>query len=120
MIVDPRPPRRRHGWALRWYRGEHRDGAWNVDDVRRWIDESAWQTRRFHLASLRRPVDAGLIYLGSHLTLLKFYPETGAEPVNATLEIMPDAGMAAVPVLPMFADDADTGPILTVSAVGTT
>lgn len=51
---DPRTLRRRAGWALRRYRGEHRDQAWSVTDLADQVARHAEQTRRYHLASLRR------------------------------------------------------------------
>lgn len=62
---DPRTLRRRTGWALRRYRGEHRSGAWSVASLAAAVAWGAELTQQQHLRSLRRPFDPRPIYLGT-------------------------------------------------------
>lgn len=116
---DPRTLRRRRGWALRRYRGEHRDKALTVGEIRDSIAARAHFARMAHLRSLRRPADPGPIYIGTMFERLHFYVPPGEIPegATATIEFMPDEALQMVPCLigpaapDTRADDADTGPI---------
>lgn len=85
------------GWRGRGrrHRGEHRDGALTVEEIRR---------------SLRtRMLDGDAIYLDTLLHNVKIYGVVSdATPgmYTATLEITPPAALAAIPVLPTPDDEA--------------
>lgn len=121
---DPRTLHRRHGWALRRYRGEHRDKALTVAEIRDSIDARAHATRIAHQRSLRRRPSGKppeMIHLDTVFATMKFYAAPGEMPedATATLTLMPDEGVQTL-VRPLIgeqgpahvtADDADTGPI---------
>lgn len=122
---DPRRLRRQRGWALRWYRGEHRGGAWSVTDLADQVARHAELVRRRHVRSLRRPFDPGSIFLGTRMTSLRFYatpgnPEDPFQIATLTWEQPEDQGTFPVlPGKPVNAEDADTGPVITATAKGT-
>lgn len=114
---DPRTLRRRRGWKLRHYRGDHRTGSETVAGLRVEIAVAAERTRRFHLQSLRRPTPTGPVWIGEYMTNLKFYGvPKDLEIGTAYLEIVPDQGETFVPFVDprveVIADDALTGPIV--------
>lgn len=113
--------RRRRGWALRRYRGEHRDRVLTVAEISADIDAQVRATRAAHLRSLRRFSSAdptAMVNIGTHVAHMKFYGVPQNCPADqlgkAWIEILPHLGDTTVPVLrgaDFGAEDASTGPI---------
>lgn len=117
--------RRRAGWALRRYRGEHRPwapgnhtrGLFPVDWIAAEVEASAADYREMHRRSLRRHVDLTPgcpLYIGDlAVPNLKFYGIPPDPAGAATFSFVPsDDAVLEVPVLGgATADDAPTGPI---------
>jgi hypothetical protein len=117
---DPRTLRRHRGWALRRYRGEHRDRALSVTDLVDQVARHAEVTRRRHVRSLRRLFDPGPTFLGALMTNIRFYgvprdPEEAARTAMFTWEQPEDQTILPLPAEPVNVDAADTGPIITAS-----
>lgn len=120
---------RRSGLALRRYTGEHRQSGFRFtpDDVAAHIAANAQHTRRTHLQSLRRPFDPIPqipVFLGARMTNLQFFgvvPSDPDEPLTlATLTFEPSETVDMPALLPTTADDAPTGPLMTLQDVAGT
>jgi hypothetical protein len=118
---------RRHGLALRRYRGAHRDTAWPAAELIAAVRSQSDSDRRAHLRSLRRPCcqnpDAVTpVFIGSREVRYKFYgvvSDIDGGLGSATLTLEPPEALSKIPVaVPLanqgfgaYADDAPTGPI---------
>lgn len=104
----------------RWYRGQHRHGAWRVHVLNLAILAGEQERRRAHLRSLRRHTSPGPVYVGSHLLNVRFYG-VAEEPMAGTLTLVaPDGAITTLPAIEQVlheqahqpaADEAPTGPI---------
>lgn len=83
--------RRRRGWALRRYRGEHRRGSWSVAALTDAVEGQRDADLAFHRRSLRRPFNPGPVYIGSVLHNVKFFgvPAYQTPDGKATLTLFP-------------------------------
>lgn len=93
----------RRSGRSRWrYRGSHRPrpGRYTVADLERYVAAAADDVRRYHLRSLRRPVDMSAVFIGEREVRVHWYGVPGDPGEPATITFTPDdGGRLTIPAL---------------------